>query len=136
MSLLTIESSIIYESICTKLLHNRELNFVGVINNKGRIIAGQLEKIYTKFEDKNELEMFLMEIALEFSMKREFNSKFGIVEYVFSKRRSGNILCIPINEAILIIISESYIGPGIILEKCIAVLETNFKDGNDVNESL
>lgn len=136
MSLLTIESSIIYESICTKLLQNRELNFVGVVNNKGRIIAGQLEKIYTKFEDKNELEMFLMEIALEFSMKREFNSKFGSVEYVFSKRHWANILCIPINESILVIISESYFEPGIILEKCLPVLEFNFKHGNDVNESL
>jgi hypothetical protein len=136
MSLLTVEPQIIYESICTKLLENRDLNFVGVVNNKGRIIAGQFGKIYANFENKNQFEMFLMEIALEFSMKHEFNNKFGLIEYVFSKRRSANIFCMPINEAILVIISENYFEPGIILEKCLPVLETSFKDGNKVNESL
>ena len=121
MSLLTFEKSLIYESVCTQLQQNKEIQFAGFVNNKGRMVAGQVGNQFTKFEDE-EGAVFLMETALEFSMKNEFNKRFGMIEYVFSKRGSANIICIPIHENILVIISENHIEPQKIIEKYTPVI--------------
>jgi len=115
MSVLTFEKSLIYESVCAELLQQKEIQFAGFVNKKGRIVAGQVGNKFTKFEDE-EGTVFLMETALEFSMKNEFNGRFGLIEYVFSKRNSANITCIPIHENILVIISETHLEPQKILE--------------------
>ena len=123
MSLLTFEKSIIYEAICTQLLQNKEIKFAGFVNKKGRLVAGQFGNQYTEFEDHDRLDVFLMETALEFSMKNEFNKRFGGIEYVFSKRNSVNVACIPIHENILVIITESHVEIQKILEKYTAVIQ-------------
>lgn len=123
MSLLTLETSKIYESICAKLLQNKEIQFVGFVNTRGKIIAGQAGNQFSKFEN-DEGSVFLMETALEFSMKNEFNNRFGEIEYIFSKRNSVNITCIPIHENVLVIISESNVEPQKILERYKSVFQT------------
>lgn len=136
MSLLTIEKSKIYESICTKLLVNKEIEFAGFVNKKGRIIAGQFGcDEFAGFEENYGLDVFLMETALEFSMKNEFNKRFGIVEYVFSKRGSANITCIPIHENILVIITKNHLEIQKILERYTQDIQKTLEEGN-LNESL
>ncbi len=119
MSMLTFEKFELYESLCSNLVQNKEIQFVGFVNKKGRKIVGQFgNEKFTKFEeDDNGLDVFLMETALEFSMKNEFNNKFGMMEYVFSKRNSVNITCMPIHENILVIITESHFDVQKVLEK-------------------
>lgn len=126
MSLLTLETSKIYESICAKLLQNKEIQFVGFVNTRGKIIAGQAGNQFSKFEN-DEGSVFLMETALEFSMKNEFNNRFGEIEYIFSKRNSVNITCIPIHENVLVIISESNVEPQKILERYKSVFQTTLE---------
>ncbi|MGI0056738.1 MAG: DUF6659 family protein [Nitrosarchaeum sp.] len=129
MSVLTFEKSLIYESVCTQLLQNTAIQFAGFVNKKGRIVAGQIGNKFFKFEDE-EGTVFLMETALEFSMKNEFNKRFGVIEYVFSKRNSANITCIPIHENILVIISESHVEPQKILEKYTSIIQKTLEVGN------
>lgn len=128
MQTLTLEKSLIYESVCNKLIQNNEIQFVGLVNNKGRMISCQINEQFSKFED-NEKEVFFMETALEFSMKNEFNTRFGMVEYVISKRNSANIICLPINEYVLIIITKINVDPQKILEKYFPIIKKDLEDG-------
>lgn len=136
MSLLTVEKDELYELLCSKLLQNSEIQFVGVVNKKGRIIAGRFgNDEFTKFDENYGLDVFLMETALEFSMKNEFNNKFGKMEYVFSKRNSANITCIPIHENILVIITESNFEIHKIIEKYTPDIQ-KIREEIDFDESL
>ena len=103
------------------LLNDKQIQFACVVNNKGRIVTGQFDKIPIGFD--KDFEIFLMEIALEFSMKREFDNKFGKVEYIFSKRSGVNITCIPFNDDVLAIISQKHVEPQEIIKKCMFFLE-------------
>jgi len=123
MSLLTLEKTATYNSICMNLQAEKQIQLACVVNNKGRIIAGQPKKFPSSFGDEKSFEVFLMEIALEFSMKREFDNKFGTVEYVFSKRRWANIISIPLNDNVLVIISQIVVEPQAIIKKFMPQME-------------
>lgn len=125
MSLLTLEKTTMYDSICTNLLEDKQIQLAFFVNNKGRIVAGHPKKIPDEFEDERNFEVFLMEIALEFSMKREFDSKLGLVEYVFLKRKCVNITSIPVQDDVLVIVSRSHIQPQEIVKKCTSLLKTS-----------
>lgn len=123
MSLLTLERAIAYDTACSKLMEDKQIQSVCVVNNKGRIVAGQFGKFCDNKTEKW-IEVFLMEIALEFSMKREFDSKFGFVEYTFSKRGLVNVMCIPVNDDdVLVVISQRNIVPMEIVKKSISFLK-------------
>ena len=128
MSLLTLEKTTMYDSICKNLLENKQIQLACVVNNKGRIVAGHLGKFPSGFEDERSFEVFLMEIALEFSMKREFDSKLGMIEYIFSKRRCANVTSIPINDDVLVIISPINKEPQEIVKKYHVLLETSLRN--------
>ena len=128
MSLLTLEKTTMYDSICKSLLENKQIQLACVVNSKGRIVAGHLGKFPAGFEDERNFDVFLMETALEFSMKREFDSKLGMVEYVFSKRRGVNITSIPINDDVLVIISPNNMEHQEIVKKCMSFLETSLRN--------
>ena len=129
MQTLTLEKSLIYESVCDRMIKNYEIQFAGFVNNKGRVVTYQINEQFSKFED-NEKEVFFMETALEFSMKNEFNTRFGMLEYVISKRNSANIICVPINEYILIIISKIPLEPRGILEEYVSIIQRTLGDVN------
>jgi len=125
MSLLTLEKTVIYDSMCMNLLNDKRILFAGIVNDKGRIVTGSFETFPQCFESHKDFTMFLMEIALEFSMKREFDKNFGRIESALSKRNLANVICVPINDNVLVIISHSNIRSQDILKKCTPVLETN-----------
>jgi len=125
MSLLTLEKTVIYDSMCVNLLNDKRILFAGIVNNRGRIITGTFEKFPECFENHKNFEVFLMEIALEFSMKREFDKNFGSVESVLSRRSWANVMCVPIDDNVLVIISHSNVRSQDILKKCTPVLEVN-----------
>lgn len=128
MSLLTLEKTLTYNSICMNLQADKQIQFACVVNNKGRIIAGQPQKFLSTFGDEKNFEVFLMEIALEFSMRREFDNKFGAVEYVFSKRRWANVINIPLDNNVLVIIFQNTVEPQTIVKKFMPIMETNLQN--------
>ena len=116
MSLLTEDKFLSCDLLCSRLMQNSEILFSGFVNNRGRMItSGRNNSLY--FHDEKSLEMFVMEIALDFSMKNEFNDVLGAVEYAVTKRKDTNILCIPMDEFILVIIVKSHISVDGIVKK-------------------
>ena len=115
MSLLT-NKFISCDLLCSGLMQNSELLFSGFVNNRGRMVScGKYNSL--NFHDEKNLEMFVMEIALDFSMKNEFNHVLGKVEYAVTKRKNTNVVCIPMDELILVIIADNNISIEGIVKK-------------------
>lgn len=99
MSLLTVQENMVFDSLSSQLVQDNDVVFAGFLSNKGRMISYK-SAIYN---DEKNLEIFLMETALEFSMKKEFDDTFGPVEYVITRREKINVVCIPIHDVYLVI---------------------------------
>lgn len=109
MSLLTSDKFFSCDLFNSRLMQNSEFLFSGFVNNRGRMVTcGKNNSL--NFHDEKSLEMFVMEIALDFSMKNEFNDVLGNVEYAVTKRKNTNVICIPIDEFILVIIADNHIS--------------------------
>lgn len=105
MSLLSSDKFLSCDLFCSELKQNPEFLFTGFANKKGRIIT--CGKNTLNFHDEKSLEMFVMEIVLDFSMKNEFDDVLGKVEYAITRRSSTNVICIPMEEFILIIVADN-----------------------------
>jgi hypothetical protein len=97
-------------------MQNSKVLFSGFVNNKGRIVACGNDNSLNFCNEKS-LEMFVMEIALDFSMKNEFNDVLGNVEYAVTKRKSTNIVCIPMDQLILVIVADNHLSVDGIMKK-------------------
>ena len=126
MSLLTSNRFLSCNLLCSSLMQNSEVLFSGFVNNKGRMITcGKNNSL--NFHNENSLEMFVMEIVLDFSMKNEFNDVLGKVEYAVTKRKNTNVICIPMDELILVIITDNYISVERVVKKVYHALSTFVK---------
>ena len=72
--------------------------------------------------------MFVMEIALDFSMKNEFNDVLGNVEYIVTKRKKTNIVCIPLDKLILVIVTDNHVSVDGIVKKVYHTISEFTKD--------
>ena len=69
-----------YETLCTIVQKiNSKIRFVGIINSKGRLVAGGMAASKTRLGDRKRDEMLYMELALRVKMRREFDDDLGKV---------------------------------------------------------
>ena len=116
MSLLTDNKYISCDLLCSKLMQSSDVLFSGFVNTRGKLLAsGKNDSL--NFHDEKNLEMFIMEIALDFSMKNEFNEVLGKIEYAVTKRKNSNVLCIPMSELILVMITDNQVSMEEIVKK-------------------
>ena len=106
MSLMTNDMFVSCDLICSGLIQNSEILFSGFVNPKGRIVTCSKNSSFN-FHDEKNLEMFVMEIALDFSMKNEFDDIMGKVSYSVTSRENFTVLCIPMDELILVTIVDA-----------------------------
>ena len=68
-----------YNQICDKVKNlSSEIRFAGVINERGRLIAGGMKESIKPLEDKKDDEMLYMELALRVKMRKEFDKTIRI----------------------------------------------------------
>jgi len=108
LSLLTSEQVIDLETACTQLTSSDGIRFCGIINNKGRLIAGSFKPGIVPHENDKQRQMLYMELALDLSMKKEFDSSLGIIKSIVSRRESVNLISIPFNQNFILISTEPY----------------------------
>ncbi len=71
------------------------VDFVGIINNKGRMIDFIGTDSLVMPKDKKE--MFFMKIALRNSMQRDFDEDLGPVNYCLTQRGDAKFISLPIS---------------------------------------
>jgi len=96
-----------YENLC-KLAQkvDPKIRFAGIINYRGKLIAGGMITGKKALEDEKKDEMLFMELALRVKMRSEFNNDLGKVRFSMSLREKIIVMSFPIESDILMITME------------------------------
>ena len=65
-----------------------EIRFAGVINQNGRLVARGNKEGIKPLPSEQDGEMIFMELALRVKMRKEFDKKFGVINFVMTLRGS------------------------------------------------
>ena len=96
-----------YDGLCelAKKVDSR-VRFAGVINSRGRLIAGGMVASKKALEDEKKDEMLFMELALRVKMRSEFDDDLGKVKFSMSFREKLIVMSFPIKNDILMVTME------------------------------
>ena len=96
-----------YENLCTLVQKiDSKVRFAGVINSKGRLIAGGMAPSKKRLGDRKRDEMLYMELALRVKMRREFDDDLGQVKFSMSFREKLIVMSFPVKDDVLMISME------------------------------
>jgi len=109
---LEFKQAVLYDNACYQMGEVNGIRFAGIINKHGRKIAGGFSFKVTPLEqDEKKMEMLLMEIALDLSMRKEFDNSLGRIRAIVSYREKANIITIPHGDNLMLLSSEPEIDP-------------------------
>ncbi len=96
-----------YENLCTLVQKiDSKIRFAGVINSKGRLVAGGMAPSKKRLGDRKRDEMLYMELALRVKMRREFDDDLGKVKFSMSFREKLIVMSFPIENDVLMVSME------------------------------
>ena len=96
-----------YDKLCESAKKaDSKVRFAGVINSRGRLIAGGMVPSKKALEDKKNDEMLFMELALRVKMRSEFDSELGKVKFSLSLREKLIVMSFPIKNDVLLVSME------------------------------
>jgi len=91
-----------YENMCASIQKiDAKIRFAGVINSKGRLVAGGMAPSKTRLGDRKRDEMLYMELALRVKMRREFDDDLGEVKFSMSFREKLIVMSFPMEDDVL-----------------------------------
>lgn len=99
-----------------------KVRFAGMINDKGRLIAGGMKEGKKPLEDKRDDEMLFMELVLRTKMRHEFDSQLGAVKFAMSYREKAVVMSFPINENVMLVSAEREIDFAKVAFKILKIL--------------
>ena len=116
-----------FENLCKKIMAlDKEMRFVGVINERGKLLAGGLREGLKSLEDPKDDEMLFMELALRVRMRKEFNKQLGSVKFAMSLREKVIVMSFPMSESnILYVSADTKLDYGKIPSKILEILRQN-----------
>ena len=96
-----------YENLCTLVQKiDSKVRFAGVVNSKGRLIAGGMAPSKKRLGDRKRDEMLYMELALRVKMRREFDDDLGKVKFSMSFREKLIVMSFPMEDDVLMVSME------------------------------
>ena len=96
-----------YEKLCESAKKaDSKIRFAGVINSKGRLVAGGMVPSKTRLGDRKRDEMLYMELALRVKMRREFDDDLGKVKFSMSFREKLIVMSFPVKDDVLMVSME------------------------------
>jgi len=97
-----------YEKLCDFAKQaDSKVRFAGVINSRGRLIAGGMISSKNRLGDRKRDEMLYMELALRVKMRSEFDGDLGKVKFSMSFREKLIVMSFPIENDVLMVSMES-----------------------------
>jgi hypothetical protein len=127
MSLLNCQETTRLHDSCLKISETPGVTFTGVINKNGRLVAGGFRLNNQPYE-KEELNMIFLELYLDYSMRREFDSALGKISYMTTLRKHVNVTTIPFKEELILIFSEPSTNIKKLVEKTNKIFDSFFNN--------
>ena len=104
------------------LLFESGVEFVGIINNKGRMIDFIGTDPLVMLKDKRD--MFFMKIALRNSMQKDFDEFLGPVNYCLTQRGDTKFISIPISgEKTVFVVTKNDVDHEDVIAKINKILQ-------------
>ncbi len=86
-----------YFKLCNRIKElDPKIRFAGVINERGRLVAGGMKEGIESLESRKEDEMLFMELALKVKMRKEFDKQLGSVNFAMALREKAIAMSFPI----------------------------------------
>ena len=93
-----------YEKLCDfSKQADSKVRFAGVINSRGRLIAGGMVSSKKRLGDRKRDEMLYMELALRVKMRSEFDDDLGKVKFSLSFREKLIVMSFPMKNDVLFV---------------------------------
>ena len=93
-----------YESLCPLVQKiDSKIRFAGIINSKGRLVAGGMAPSKKRLGDRKRDEMLYMELALRVKMRSEFDDDLGKVKFSMSFREKLIVMSFPMKNDVLFV---------------------------------
>ncbi len=114
-----------YAKICDSVLSvDPKIRFAGVINERGRLVAGGMKENVEPLESEKDDEMIFMELALRVKMRKEFDKQLGPVNFALASRERALAISVIINDDILYIVAESDADYGTLPQKILEIINS------------
>ena len=114
-----------YTKICEAVFAvDSKIRFAGVINERGRLVAGGMKKNVEPLESEKDDEMIFMELALRVKMRKEFDKQLGPVNFAMASRERAIAISVVINEDILYVVSEPDADYGVLPKKILKIVHS------------
>jgi len=114
-----------YPKICKTILSvDPKIRFVGVINERGRLVAGGMKENIVPLENEKDDEMLYMELALRVKMRKEFDKQLGHVNFALASRERALAISFLINDDILYVVSEPDADYGALPKKILQIIHS------------
>ena len=114
-----------YAKICNSIFSiDQKIRFVGVINERGRLVAGGMKENVEPLESEKDDEMIFMELALRVKMRKEFDKQLGQVNFAMASRQRALAISVIINDDILYIVSEPDSDYGSLPKKILEIINS------------
>jgi len=85
---------------------NTKIRFVGIINERGKLVTGSVNDKIKFLVDKKDREMLFMEVALRTRMRQEFDHYLGVSNFSITHRENVIIMKFPIGNKTLYVSAE------------------------------
>ena len=93
-----------YENLCVSTQKiDSKVRFAGVINSRGRLVAGGMVSSKNRLGDRKRDEMLYMELALRVKMRSEFDDDLGKVRFSMSFREKLIVMSFPMKNDVLFV---------------------------------
>ena len=100
------EGLVDFNTTCKKVLDlDDKIRFAGIINEKGKLVAGGLRSGLKSLEDPKDDEMLFMELALRVKMRQEFDKQLGTVKFSLSMREKVIVMSFPLGNSQVLYVS-------------------------------
>ncbi len=114
-----------YIKICDAIIKvDSKIRFAGVINERGRLVAGGMKENVEPLENEKDDEMIFMELALRVKMRKEFDKQLGPVNFAMASRERAIAMSYPVGEDILYVISEPDADYGALPKKILKIIHS------------
>jgi hypothetical protein len=114
-----------YTKICKTVMSlDPKIRFAGVVNERGRLVAGGMKENVEPLESEKDDEMIFMELALRVKMRKEFDKQLGKVNFAMASRERALAISFLLGEDILYVVSEPDANYGLLPEKILKIIHS------------
>ncbi len=108
--------------LCNSIFEiNEKIRFVGIIDQMGKLIGGDMKKGLPSLEKNDGSIRLYLGYAINNILRRDFDDVFGKVLYTFSERERIKLLTIPIDDNLLLVSMDKSTDHVELINKIIAV---------------